>query len=128
MIKEISFNALQDFDVKESNNPFTKYIAFVDKNILGYIEYNDIYDTIDIVNVFVKEDYRNKKVGTKLLIFLIESNKDKKNITLEVNSKNTIAIRLYEKLGFKKVAKRKGYYEGIDGYLMELKLWKIHTY
>ena len=122
MIKETDFLSLKDFDIKETTNPFTKYIAYVDENILGYIEYNDIYETIDIVNVFVKEGERRKGIGEKLLEFLISENKDKKNITLEVNSQNEPAINLYKKLGFKQVGTRKEYYKGIDGYLMELKL------
>ena len=38
---------------------------------------------------------------------------------LEVNSKNTNAIALYHKYGFKEVAIRSGYYSGTDGILME---------
>ena len=40
-------------------------------------------------------------------------------ITLEVNKENIPAIKLYRKLGFKDVAIRKGYYNGVDGILME---------
>ena len=42
-----------------------------------------------------------------------------KSISLEVNVNNLYAIKLYENFGFKKVAIRKGYYNGIDGFLME---------
>lgn len=102
------------------NNPFLKKIERKE----GYIEYNDIYETIDIVNVFVKEEYRNKGIGNSLLKKLIDIaiKENKKNITLEVSVENKVAIKLYEKNGFKKVAIRKGYYKGIDGILMELKL------
>ena len=122
MIKEVSFDDLKDFDLKKSNNPFTKFIAYYDNDILGYIEYNLIYDTIDIVMVYVKEDFRNNRIASKMMSYLIDNYKSLKNITLEVNSLNSIAIRLYERFGFKKVAKRDGYYDGVDGYLMELKL------
>ena len=44
------------------------------------------------------------------------------NITLEVNKTNEIAIGLYKSIGFSVVATRKGYYEGSDGYLMEMDL------
>ena len=44
-----------------------------------------------------------------------------KSITLEVREDNIPAIKLYEKNGFIKKAKRKGYYNGIDGFLMERK-------
>ena len=122
MIKETNFESLKNFNIKETTNPFTKYIAYFDKEILGYIEYNDIYETIDIVNVFVKENKRGKGIGEKLLTFLIKENKDKKNITLEVSKENNPALNLYKKVGFEIVGTRKGYYKGIDGYLMELKL------
>ena len=123
MIKETSYSLLKDNNIKKSDNPFCRYIAYyLDKKVIGFIEYNDIYESIDIVNVFVKEEYRNKKIGTKLLSYLIEKSKDKYNITLEVNINNSVAIHLYEKLGFKKVSLRKGYYKGIDAYLMELTL------
>lgn len=103
------------------NNPFLKKIEIENK---GYIEYNDIYETIDIVNVFVKEEYRNQKIGSTLLEKLIKEAKqnNKENITLEVSKENKIAIKLYKKYNFKEVAIRKGYYKGIDGILMELKL------
>ncbi len=122
MIKETSFESLKDFSIKETTNPFTKYIAYFDEEIFGYIEYNDIYETIDIVNVFVKENKREKGIGEKLLRFLINENKDKKNITLEVSKENKPALNLYKKVGFEIVGTRKEYYKGIDGYLMELKL------
>ena len=40
------------------------------------------------------------------------------NITLEVSVDNCVAIKLYEKLGFKSVALRKEYYNGTDAFLM----------
>lgn len=43
-----------------------------------------------------------------------------KNITLEVNVLNDAAIKLYKKFNFTVVSIRRGYYKGIDGYLMEL--------
>lgn len=119
MIKEVNLSDLKSFNIEENNNPFTKYIAyFSNSSILGYIQYNLIYDTIDIVMVYVRENERNNKVGSKLLKYLIDNNKHIKNITLEVNCLNEIAIKLYKKFGFEVVAVRKGYYDGVDGYLM----------
>ena len=48
-------------------------------------------------------------------------NKVHKDITLEVREDNTYAIKVYEKNGFIKTATRKGYYNGVDGILMERK-------
>ena len=121
MIKKINYEDLKSFYVKKSSSPFIEYIGYYKNNILtGYIEYNLIYETIDIVNVFVLEPYRNLGIATELLKYLIENNKEKKNITLEVRVDNEYAIKLYTNLGFKKVAVRENYYKGKDGYLMEL--------
>ena len=125
MIKEVSIYDLKDFNMEKTDNPFTKYIGYyINDVITGYIEYNDIYEKIDIVNIYVKEEYRNKGVGYNILSELVNLSKrnGKENITLEVNIENDIAIKLYNKCGFKKVAIREGYYNGTDGYLMELVL------
>ena len=122
MIKEVDSSDLKIFNVEKNSNVFCKYIAYFEDDICGYVEYNDIYDRVEIVNILVKEEYRNKGIGTSMLKYIIEKNKDKENITLEVSSLNNIAIKLYENLGFKKVALRRGYYDGVDGYLMELVL------
>ena len=47
--------------------------------------------------------------------------KEKLPITLEVSKENERALALYKKYGFKEVALRKGYYDGVDGILMEKK-------
>ena len=122
MIKEVDSSDLKIFNVEKNSNVFCKYIAYFEDDICGYVEYNDIYDRVEIVNILVKEEYRNKGIGTSMLKYIIKKNKDKENITLEVSSLNNIAIKLYENLGFKKVALRRGYYDGVDGYLMELVL------
>lgn len=88
MVKKIDFNDLIDFNVQPTDNPFTCYLGYFEfDKILGYIEYNVLYDTIDIVNVFVKEEFRNKGIGSALLKELIDlaKNMSLKNITLEVN-------------------------------------------
>ena len=43
------------------------------------------------------------------------------SINLTVVADNESAIRCYEKNGFVKTAIRKGYYNGVDGILMERK-------
>ena len=45
--------------------------------------------------------------------------KEKLPITLEVSKENKAAIELYKKFNFNEVAIRKGYYNGVDGILME---------
>lgn len=125
MIREIDLEELKDFNEQFPDLSVVHYFGYFDLDVVvGYIEYYDLYENIDIGNIFVKEDYRNRGIGSLLLegLIIFAKEKGKVNITLEVNVLNKYAIRLYEKYGFKKVAIRKGYYKGIDGYLMELML------
>ena len=102
------------------NNPFAKYLVLNESNkIIGYIYYSDIYVRAEINQIEIIKESRNKHKGTLLLReFLKIVNKD---VTLEVNKENIYAIKLYENFGFEKKALRKGYYNGIDGILMERK-------
>lgn len=115
-------NSYIDILKEEKTNPYLKYCFYVGNNkILGYITYLDIYDTFEISNIYVLREFRGNGIASKMLQFVIDEGLNKKinNITLEVNSKNTSAIALYHKYGFKEVAIRSGYYSGTDGILME---------
>ena len=115
MIKEVNIDRL---------NPFKKKIVYIiDNKEIGYIEYSYLYDRVEIDDVLVEESYRNKKIASKLMEYLVEYCKEQNvfNITLEVRENNYIAIKLYEKYGFKKVAMRDKYYGSINGILMEKK-------
>ena len=102
-------------------NTFTHNIVIFNNNeILGFVIYSEIYENCEIIDVFVKEKYRNNGYASKMLSEVIEKNKNR-SITLEVNSTNVPALELYNKLGFEKVAIRKGYYNGVDAYLMRKK-------
>ena len=102
------------------SNPFAKFLLLKEDNeIIGYIYYSDIYDRLEINQFEINNQYRNKGKGKQLLQYLID--KEKKNITLEVKKDNYSAIKVYESKDFKHIAVRKGYYNGIDGLLMERK-------
>ena len=99
-------------------NEFTHNLVYkTDGKYVSFIIYSVIYENVEIIDVFTMKEYRNKNISTSLIKTLLNDYKNK-NITLEVNKENENAIHLYEKLGFEKVAVRKGYYNGVDGYLM----------
>lgn len=102
-----------------SNNPFGKVLVLKEDKIIGYIYYSDIYERAEINQFEIEDIHRNCGKGDLLLKHLI--NLVQKDITLEVKEDNTPAIKLYLKNGFVKTAIRKGYYNGIDGILMERK-------
>ena len=126
-IKELenSFSfVIEDINSDLDNNPFSHFLLYIeDDKILGFINYYLLYEKIEIAHFNVLEEYQNKKIGSKLLEYLINEYKGiVENITLEVKKDNNKAIHIYEKMGFKKVAVRNAYYNGIDGILMERKM------
>ncbi len=118
---ETSFsNVLKDVNKDLANNPFSHYLLYIENDkVIGFLNYYLMYEKIEIANFNVLDNYQNKGIGTKLIKYLIDNYKNIENITLEVRKDNIKAIHIYEKMGFKKVAIRSNYYNGIDGILME---------
>lgn len=105
------------------NNPFGHYLLEIDNNkIIGYLYYSDIYERAEINQIEVEVSHRNCGKASNLLKNMIDI--VEKNITLEVKINNIPAINLYKKFGFEEKAIRKGYYQGIDGILMEKKRYE----
>lgn len=75
-------------NLKENNKEH--YIAYIGKNFVGYL----CYDDNEIKSLFVKKEYRLKGIATKLLDYV---KKYHDNYFLECNSKNTNAIKFYNK-------------------------------
>ena len=122
--KEINLNKLKNIfnEYKENYNPIINeyteiYTYTVDKKVVAFLIFTIMYDKCEIIDIFVKSDYRNKKIA-QMLINELSSDYNLDNITLEVSESNIPAINLYEKLGFKKVATRKNYYKYSNGILM----------
>ena len=123
MIKEVNdityLNSLSDYKV--TLNPFNKIIGYYINDLLvAFLDYSVMYEKIEINYIFVVNEYRRKNIAYNLIKYVIDNYKFD-NITLEVNINNINAINLYKKLGFKVISIRKNYYDGVDGYLMEVK-------
>ncbi len=83
-------------------------VAKGENEILGFAGLNFVLDEANVSNIAVRKDMRNQKIGSNLLCELINKAKEKSSlITLEVNTKNTVAIHLYEKYGFKIIRYKK---------------------
>ena len=104
----------------EFNNPFVKFLIYeLDKKIVGIIDYSFFDNRIEINYIIVDDKYKRMGLATKMLDFLIENNKNIENITLEVSSKNNVAIDFYHKNKFCDVSVRKNYYpDGVDAIMM----------
>lgn len=121
--KELDYNISDLYSkYKENYSPiiskFTKKYSYtVDNENAGFIIFDIIYDRCEIIDVYTVEKFKNMGIATKLINEII-NDYEINNITLEVSVDNCVAIKLYEKLGFKSVALRKEYYNGTDAFLM----------
>jgi ribosomal-protein-alanine N-acetyltransferase len=70
-----------------------------------------------ILNVCVRDEYRNLGFGRRLLEHLLEraTAAGVAEAFLEVRPSNLAAIRLYQRLGFEQIGIRRGYYQAPDG-------------
>ena len=80
--------------------------------IAGYIVARETAGELHINNVAVRAEYRRRGIGATLLNRVIdEARRRKANAAfLEVRSANYAAQALYEKCGFKAIARRANYY------------------
>jgi [ribosomal protein S18]-alanine N-acetyltransferase len=70
-----------------------------------------------LLNVCVREEFRNRGFGRTLLAGLLQqaAGAGAAVIFLEVRPANTAAIRLYEAMGFQQAGLRAGYYQAAEG-------------
>ena len=112
--KEFNNKYLQD-------NIYTRwYVYELNDKIVGFINYDVIYDKAEIEYIYVIDEYRKKGVATVLLNKMVEDiEKECNSITLEVNQNNDKAINFYLKNNFKSISIRKNYYGSEDAILMQ---------
>ena len=132
-LNNIKDNLISDFDdfwnysvfKSELESDSSHYLVVKDNSkIIGFAGIKVILPDADIMNIVVKKDFRNQGIGSLLLKELINLSKSLniKNLFLEVNEKNTPAISLYNKFGFKKIRIRKNYYKNNNAIVMRLDL------
>ena len=112
-----SYNILK----QELENGKSKYfVAKQENEIVGFAGILLIIDQVNIMNIVVKKDKRNFGIGSLLLEEIIRYSKihNATSITLEVNEKNSAAIKLYKKYGFKQVGLRRKYYNNEDNAIL----------
>ena len=105
-----SANALAE----ELDNPHARFFVCIkDGVVCGYIGAHNIVGEVYITNVAVSPSHRGQGIGAMLVGFLKEYSKTENVdfITLEVRKSNFVAIKLYDKMGFKAVGERKNFYE-----------------
>jgi len=80
--------------------------------LLGYLIISRYVDAWHVMNLAVAPEHRRRRIATNLLERLFEAtaNEGRRGYTLEVRVSNDVAIRLYERAGFKPRGIRRGYY------------------
>ena len=87
----------------------------MDDAVAGICSYYDVGGERQLINIAVAEKYRRRGIGSALLRRMLA---DGSCASLEVETGNTEAIRLYEKMGFKKAGIRRHFYGRADAYIM----------
>ncbi|MCI0595253.1 MAG: ribosomal protein S18-alanine N-acetyltransferase [candidate division Zixibacteria bacterium] len=86
--------------------------ASVGCQIVGYLCAYLILEELQLASVAVKEAFRRQGIARRLIAEMIRRGWERgtKEIWLDVRESNAAARRLYEKLGFREVYRRKNYY------------------
>lgn len=110
------------------DNSFLRHIVYEkDGEVVGFYIISHILDVVEIFTIAVDKDFRSEGIGSILLDDIIKRSEasNVNEIWLEVSTKNTAAIKLYNKFGFVSQKIRKNYYQktGEDAYNM---IRKIH--
>jgi ribosomal-protein-alanine N-acetyltransferase len=81
-------------------------------DLLGYLIISRYVDAWHVMNVAVAPEHRRQHIASMLLERLFEETggEGRRGYTLEVRVSNDVAIRLYERAGFKPRGIRRGYY------------------
>ncbi len=95
------------------SNSYDKiFVLEEDEKVAGYINTRDIGGDVDLMSLCVSPAYRRKGYAGKLMERILCE--PYRQIILEVRESNEPAIRLYEKYGFEKFARRERYYSSPD--------------
>ncbi len=115
-------NFTKVYDLENYLNNDSYYILVNEDNeiINGLLIIVKTVDSYELEIIAVKKENQQQGVATKMVNYFIDNCMKKGDkIFLEVAENNEKAIKLYEKLGFTTINRRKKYYNGIDAYVMQ---------
>lgn len=109
----------------ELENPLTVPVyGHVDGNIAAFAFGRVVVDEAELFQIGTHPDFRGRGLAKSLLERLHEKMRKKGAAVcfLEVRSRNSAAVALYEKTGYERVSVRCGYYPDDDAIVMRKKL------
>ena len=88
------------------------FVALRNEEIVGYVVPWFVVDEVQIANITVKENFRQRGLGRMLLehVLTLAAERRSRVVYLEVRDSNTAARALYESIGFVMEGMRPKYY------------------
>lgn len=107
---------LEQLSYELNENPVAwMYVAIVDHEVVGFIDFMITFNSSCIVQIAVKEEFRHKGIGNMLLGQMIKDCESKEDtvefITLEVRESNAPARAFYKQHRFQEITVKKQYYD-----------------
>jgi ribosomal-protein-alanine N-acetyltransferase len=96
---------------------YTSVVLERDKTLIGYGIMSVAAGEAHLLNICIKQDWRRQGIGKMLLQYLLERARrfSADRLFLEVRPSNEPALGLYEKMGFRILGVREGYYKARQG-------------
>ena len=85
-----------------ANQNHKVFLAIDGETVVGYLDITDFDDENEPIDLLVKEEYRNRGWGRKLLMKAVSANRPRKMMLL-VDADNAPALHLYRSVGFSAV-------------------------
>lgn len=115
-------------DVTAGGNVYVA-AAVCGEELAGYAEIRSVAGEAQIYNIAVAPEFRREGIGEVLMRHLIAKAEEDgcSVVNLEVMDGNEAATEMYNKLGFREVGRRRGYYAkgSRDAVLMDLALGEL---
>ena len=120
-IETVSFTNpwTREMYLREMDNPRVSFIYLLRlddgtgaRRIVGFCSFWLVFDELHINNLALRPEYRRQGLGTALLEHAMNTaaRLGARRATLEVRRSNSMARRLYERLGFERAGVRRNYY------------------
>lgn len=110
--------SMEDFAAYIGGAETPVYVACdAGRKIAGFAMLRLAADEAELITIAVDPKWRGRGVGEALMQALFDDlmTTASRRLFLEVAADNPAALRLYNRLGFKRVSERQGYYRGRDG-------------
>lgn len=98
--------------------PFEFFVLKYETITLGYLILQNVYPESEMIQLSIHPCFQKQGIGHYFLTSIMNNlaNQHYETLYLEVRKSNINAIKLYEKLNFKKIAERKNYYPTVNGF------------